>query len=163
MTFDLAAFKQEWRRLAKARGVDPVEGATSFQVADYKADEAKRTHNARMAALVRAHAARHPELMGDSADDLRRALFRRARPDWWQVSDLWWQPGWSPSDVEANCYTRLYWSAWRWEIRLASDAAARRAERRTLTPLRLIYGPREVALETTYPQFLLTNAEVALG
>ena len=36
--FDYAAFKREWRRLAAERGIDPVEGATSYQVALVKAE-----------------------------------------------------------------------------------------------------------------------------
>jgi hypothetical protein len=163
MTFDLTAFKKEWRELAEMAGVDPVEGATSFQVVAWKAAWAKQTHNTRMAALVRAHAARHPELAADEYDDLRRALFRRARPDWWKLSELWLDPGWSASTTESGCYTRLYWAAWRHEIRLATDAAARRHERIRLRPLRLIYRlPVTEPPTTKYPLFLLTNREVAV-
>lgn len=38
MKFNSAAFKAEWREICKDREVDPVEGATSFQVAAYKAE-----------------------------------------------------------------------------------------------------------------------------
>lgn len=37
MTFDYAAFKQGWRKLAATHGFDPVEGPTSYQIALVKA------------------------------------------------------------------------------------------------------------------------------
>lgn len=44
MQFNAAAFKAGWREACRQRQIDPVEGATSFQVAAYKAelDEERR-------------------------------------------------------------------------------------------------------------------------
>lgn len=42
MKFDSAAFKAAWREECEKREIDPVEGATSFQVAGYKAEVAEQ-------------------------------------------------------------------------------------------------------------------------
>lgn len=107
MSFDLAAFKKEWRKLADMVGVDPVEGATSYQVVAWKAA-------------------------------CEKARKRAAQTDWWKDSLIWFDPGWCPSEVEQDCYTRLFWQAWQHEIKIMSSRAARHADKAVLKPLRAV-------------------------
>lgn len=95
-TFDLAAFKAEWRGLCRLAQVDPIAGATSFQAADWQARQATLTHEERMAARVRDHAARHPELFEGRA----AGVDGRASTDWWRDPELWRRPGEAASIVE---------------------------------------------------------------
>lgn len=92
MAFDYAAFKAKWQQLAAERGIDPVNGATSFQVATAKADEQKRTHHARQRVATFNNAAkpgawrRYDNGQGE-VDEAK--VERQARRDWWVYADYW--------------------------------------------------------------------------
>lgn len=106
--FDLTAFKAGWRAACSKYGVDPVEGATSYQVAAYKAD-------------------------------VEKARKQAARTYWWrQDPGIWADPGWCFSDVEAECYRRLFRQAWDWEVSELSRQATNHADTMDLKPLREI-------------------------
>lgn len=47
MAFDYAAFKAGWKAGCRKYGIDPVQGATSYQVALVKAEQAKAQYNQR--------------------------------------------------------------------------------------------------------------------
>ena len=86
MAFNYEAFKTQWRELAAAKGIDPVEGATAFQAVAVQTEERKRTHYERQRQAVYADAAKpKAELRyheGYSEEDA-------ARRDWWVQSEMW--------------------------------------------------------------------------
>lgn len=79
---DIEALKAAWK----------AEGLTGYEIANRAAEWMKDTHHQRMAALVEAHAARHPLCYDDGygqADAVK--VEERAAPSWWQDSPLWVQ------------------------------------------------------------------------
>ncbi len=59
MAFDYAEFKAKWRQLAAEKGVDPINGATTFQAVIAQAEERSRTHIERQKRAVFANAQTH--------------------------------------------------------------------------------------------------------
>jgi len=41
MAFDLVAYKRHWRELCEKHGIDPVEGATTYQVVNVRVEQRK--------------------------------------------------------------------------------------------------------------------------
>ncbi len=80
--FDGARFIGEWRALCAQQGIDPVEGATTYQV-------------------IRQRAAR--------IERMRRIINKRHR--WWVYPSLWKQGEWGRSPVETEAFFNLYWTA----------------------------------------------------
>jgi hypothetical protein len=63
---------------------------SSYERVLYYAERDRETHHARMAANVKAHARRHPDLFQKRNGGLnRRKIYRRARRDWWRHPPLW--------------------------------------------------------------------------
>lgn len=83
-------YKQAFREACRSRGINPVEGANSFQVVEYLTCEAKRTHYARCEAQVYEHAERHPLNYATGyleADEV--VVADRASRSWWQSARMW--------------------------------------------------------------------------
>ena len=112
--FDYDAFKRGWRALAGARGVNPLEGPTSYQVVEWKADEARRTHYERLAELVRQHARTHtPE---DCIAVRIRERGRNGIYTWRLVHYRYgnWDDGYSRVDgVKVDRQASRLWWAWQ--------------------------------------------------
>jgi len=92
VAFNLEAFKRRWRELAKERGIDPLEGANSFQVANAKADANKATYTERQTQAVYADAAKPNAWRrydnGYGAVDTVK-VERQASRLWWVYESYW--------------------------------------------------------------------------
>lgn len=104
---------------------------TSYARANRLAEERKATHNARMAALVERQAERDPTRFE------RTGVYGRSRRDWWADTTLWADPGYSPSDLEADTYIVLYWLAW--SIEVAALKASQPKPIRVVKPFRPLF------------------------
>ena len=104
---DIEALKQDWWLKAVSHGIDPIEGATGYQVANFKAGKATGQHHIRMSALVRDHAEKHP-LNYDNGHGIadNAKVERQARRDWWLYTD-YWRLGTPQSDSVVRSTERL--------------------------------------------------------
>jgi hypothetical protein len=87
---DIAAFIKAWRSACIERGVDPVEGATGFQVASLRAEQSKAMHNQHMAEMVMRHAVRHAILWDNGYGMIDRVKVERQQSRLWHVYLGYW-------------------------------------------------------------------------
>lgn len=88
----IAKLKADFRASCEHHGVDPEYGSTTFQAANVKAEQQKRTHHQRMRRLVINHAERRPLCFdnGRGAVDTIKVEMRAMR-NWWHDKELWVQ------------------------------------------------------------------------
>lgn len=87
-----------------------LRNESCFERVNRLADERKVSHHQRMTEGVVRQAERYP------AQFAAVRLSERTRPDWWADTDLWLDPGHSPSEVEHDTYFRLFRQSWSIEV-----------------------------------------------